>query len=120
MIALGVADPELSADFYARVLGLRVRSRRDGLITFETGPPRLCLYPAGDLAAFTGRSAVTPGPSTVQSLNVDSQAEVDRVVRAAVEYGGTLTRPAGALPWGGYGACISDPDGHVWEIVHAG
>lgn len=119
-IALGVRDLEAAVAFYQRGLGWPIRSRRGDLVTFETGPTRLCLYPADALAAFAGGPPSPPGPTVLHSVNVDSEAEVDRIIQSCSDFGGTTSRPPGPLPWGGYGACVRDPDGHPWEIVHAG
>jgi len=119
-IALGAVDLAAATAFYERGMGWPIRSQRGDLITFETGPIRLCLYPADALASFAGGTPNPAGPSTLHSVNVESDAEVDRIVNRCKEFGGTVTRPPGPLPWQGYGACVRAPDGHVWEIVHAG
>ena len=120
MIALGVADLERSVAFYERGLGWPVRSRDGDLVTFETGPTRLCLYPAGQLTAFAGVRPSAAGASVLHAINVEAAGEVDVLAARAQAHGGTLTRAAAPLPWGGYGACVTDPDGHVWEIAFAG
>lgn len=119
MIALGVSDPDASLPFYRDGLGWTVHSRHGALITFATGPTRLCLYPADDLARATGTAAGAPGGATLHAINVESSDEVDRIERRCNALGGSTQRPPGLLPWGGYGTFVADPDGHVWEIVHA-
>ena len=119
MIALGVRDPDASIPFYRDGLGWPIHSRHGDLVTFETGPTRLCLYPADALARASGASPGQPGASTLHSINVDSRTDVDRICTRSNEHGGSVRRAAAPLPWGGYGAFVADPDGHVWEIVHA-
>lgn len=51
-------------------------------------------------------------------LTAGSRAEVDRLVQDALGSGGTEFRPAqddGAM----YARAVADPDGHVWELLHA-
>ncbi|MEQ8746465.1 VOC family protein [Pyruvatibacter sp.] len=50
------------------------------------------------------------------ALQVDTRAEVDRLVGAARDHGGDEFRPAqdhGFM----YGRAFRDPDGHIWEIM---
>ena len=57
--------------------------------------------------------------STTQVLNAlsaGSRAEVDDLVRRAVEHGGTARTPMEGD--GMYGQSVADPDGHVWEFIH--
>lgn len=119
MIALGVTDPDASLPFYRDGLGWKVHSRHGDLITFDTGPTRLCLYPVDDLARASGTVTGVPGAGALQAINVDSDDDVDRIHRLCNEFGGSTRRPPGPLPWGGYGTFVADPDGHVWEIVRA-
>jgi hypothetical protein len=49
--------------------------------------------------------------------NVESKAEVDRLLSEAVGAGGRLVRPARDTDWGGYSGYFADPDGHLWEIA---
>ncbi len=37
----------------------------------------------------------------------------------AEQAGATILKPAGALPWGGYGGTFADPDGYVWSVAHS-
>jgi predicted lactoylglutathione lyase len=49
---------------------------------------------------------------------VDSPAEVDRVLELAASAGGRVLGPAHERPWGIYSGYFTDPDGHLWEIIH--
>jgi hypothetical protein len=50
--------------------------------------------------------------------NVQSDAEVDAVIKQAVQAGATLVKQAQKVFWGGYSGYFKDPDGHLWEIAH--
>ena len=47
-----------------------------------------------------------------------SREEVDRVVAAAADAGGEVTKAPSETFYGGYAGFFRDPDGHVWEIAH--
>lgn len=51
----------------------------------------------------------------INALSASSREEVDQLVERAVEHGGTARRPY--TEEGMYGHSVTDPDGHVWEIV---
>lgn len=119
MITLGVADPTRALDFYRDGLGWTLRSRHGDLVTLDTGDTVLALYPLDLLASATGIALRTGVPGTLHSINVTEDGQVDRLCDRASDHGGSVVRRPAELPWGGYGAFLRDPDGHVWEIVHA-
>ncbi|WP_246064311.1 hypothetical protein [Nonomuraea longispora] len=43
---------------------------------------------------------------------VRSEGRVDAIMVEDAKAGATILKPAGALPWGGYGGSFADPDGH--------
>lgn len=119
-VALGVAEPAASERFYVQGLGFAVDSRPlAGLVYLASGPTRIALYPADRLATYAGTEA-RPAGGVVLALNLGDEAEVDRRFAAACAAGGTGLRPPGRLDWGGWGATLADPDGHVWELVCPG
>lgn len=42
---------------------------------------------------------------------------VDAHLLLAEQSGGTITKPAKPVFWGGYSGYFSDPDGHLWEVA---
>jgi uncharacterized protein len=79
---------------------------------------RLALWSRSDLAHDAGLTVSEPS-STGFSLghNVLTKAEVDSVIAQALAAGATLVKTAQETFWGGYAGYITDPDGHLWEIV---
>ena len=53
----------------------------------------------------------------INTLSAESREEVDDLTRRALVNGGTEYRET-YDDGGMYGRAITDPDGHVWEIVH--
>ena len=131
-ITLGVADLERSLAFYRDGLGLPTTgitgtqypgdehepagavvmfNLSDGLI--------LSLYPRTELEKDAG---VDPGAAGGSGFSighfVESRAEVDRVLELAAHAGAAIPAPARDRPWGIYSGYFSDPDGHLWEVLH--
>lgn len=50
--------------------------------------------------------------------NVDSEDEVDAVMKQAVAAGATMVKQPRKVFWGGYSGYFRDPDGHLWEIAY--
>lgn len=68
---------------------------------------------------FTKKELVdaTKATEAINALGVDSQAEVDRIMTAALEAGSSETRPTEDYGWM-YGRSFEDLDGHQWEVAH--
>ncbi|HEY2191641.1 MAG TPA: VOC family protein [Actinomycetospora sp.] len=80
----------------------------------------LMLIPRGGFGWVTGDHGVAaPGTSEcLLSLPAADDAEVDAVLARAEAAGATVvTRPT-TLPWG-HLATFADPDGHLWQVIHA-
>jgi uncharacterized glyoxalase superfamily protein PhnB len=56
--------------------------------------------------------------SVVLAHNVNSEADVEHVLREAVAAGATLLKPGQKAFWGGYSGYFADPDGHLWEVAY--
>jgi len=125
VLTLGVDDLERAVAFYRDGLGFPT----DGIVgtEFEHGAVaffdlenglRLALWRREDLAHDAGLP-ISPRSSTEFSLghNVNTRAEVDRVMEAARAAGAEIVKPAQETFWGGYAGYFRDPDGHLWEVV---
>lgn len=118
LITLGVADLARSRAFY-EALGWRGQEVEE-TVFFQAGGLAVVLWGRAALAADSGVD--DDGGSGFGGIalahNVRSRAEVDEVVAAAEAAGATVTRPPAETFYGGYAGCITDPDGHVWEVAH--
>ncbi len=118
MITLGTRDLERAARFYEQGLGLPRLPLQGDVAFFSLNGSWLGLYGWDDLAADAGVAAEGDGFRGVAlAHNVESKAEVDRLLSEAVGAGGRLVRPARDTDWGGYSGYFADPDGHLWEIA---
>lgn len=118
-VTLPTDDLERAIAFCTNALGFEVDARYGDLVYLATGPIRLALYPRKDLASYVEVDELSESSSTVLSLQLPSREDVDRAVERALVARAQLTRVAAPFAWGGYGACLRDPDGHLWELVHA-
>lgn len=120
VVTLGVADVERAAAFYERLGWTRSPASVPGEVAFfGTNGAIVALWSAAALAADAGLAGETPGRfrGVAVAMNVDSEAEVDRVLAAAATAGATITRPAERADWGGYNGYFADPDGNLWEVA---
>lgn len=117
-ITLGVADVTRARKFY-EALGLKASSAsQDGVAFFNLGGVVLSLFGRDALADDAG---VPRGETAFSGVslahNVNSEAEVDRVLQEAVAAGAKLLKSGQATFWGGYSGYFADPDGHLWEVA---
>lgn len=119
MITLGVRDLAVSARFYEEGLGFPRMDSPPEVAFFTLNGTWLGLYGREALAADAN---VPPEGGGFESFalahNVESEAEVDALIRQAVEAGATLVKQPEKAFWGGYSGYFKDPDGHLWEVAH--
>jgi len=125
VITLAVADLERSVAFYRDWLGLATKGIvgkdiENGAVAFfnlQSGM-KLALWPRKSIAADTGLEASAPSPTDLTiGHNVNSEAEVDAVMKQATAAGAVIVKPAQATSYGGYAGYFQDPDKHVWEVI---
>ena len=125
LVTLAVEDLDRAVAFYRDGLGLPTagivgREFEHGAVAFFDldHALRLALWPRSSLCHDSG---LAPGPRSAAEFclahNVASREEVDAVMAQAARAGATVTKPAAATFWGGYGGYFQDPDGHLWEVV---
>lgn len=125
VLTLGVDDLERSLKFYRDGLGLPT----EGIVgqEFEHGAVAFFDLQAGVKLAIWNRKDISheakvplsAASSTEFTIghNVESRAEVDRVMELAKKAGAVISDPAHETFWGGYSGHFQDPDGHIWEVV---
>lgn len=120
-ILLGVRNMEAAKRFYTEGLGWKIQSDYGISVFFESdGASPVGFYGREGLADQVGTSADGSGFSgLVLTYVVRSETRVDEVMAEAKKAGATILKPAGALPWGGYGGTFADPDGYVWSLGHS-
>lgn len=118
LVTLGVADLQRARAFYEQ-LGWQGQEV-EATVFFQAGGIALVLWGRDKLAADSGVPDEHPAGFDGIALahNVRSEAEVEQVVAAARQAGGTVTRAPAETFYGGYAGSFRDPDGHVWEIAY--
>lgn len=120
-LTLATPDLDSSRAFYKGGLGWTSLLDVPGeIIFFRIGPGLvLGLFDAQKFTADLGHEG---GPATVGGLtlshNVDSPAEVDSAMEAAVDAGATVIKPPQKAEFGGYHGHFADPNGLIWEVCH--
>jgi uncharacterized glyoxalase superfamily protein PhnB len=125
VVALPIADRPRAFAFYRDGLGLEPigEPAGDGVpepLQFALGDGvNLMLIPTGGFDWITGDQEVAArGTSECAfSLHAADDAEVDAIVRRALDAGAAVLTEPGEKPWGYVGA-FTDPDGHVWMVTH--
>ena len=132
VITLAVEDLDRALAFYRDGLGLDSagvvgtefhddRSGADGAIAMFhlAGGLILTVYPRTELAKDAGLPFV-PAKSGEFSLGhaVASREDVDALIARAEAAGAKVPGQPRDRPWGIYSGYFTDPDGHLWEIMH--
>ncbi len=125
VLTLGVNDLEESMKFYQKGLGLQTegvvgKEFEHGAVVFFNlkGSLILSLWPRKEIAwdAKVPLSSPSETEFTIGQL-VNSQQEVDAVMKEAEDAGARVVKPAQPTFWGGYAGYFQDPNGHLWEVV---
>lgn len=121
IVAVPVTDLDRTLRFYREGLGVETSDIDGGMIVIELPNLSLFLMSVEEYASYTDwvgpPAAANPAPGAcIFSCAIGSRAEVDETLAGAVRAGGTIPGPAREQD-GGYLGYLSDPDGHVWELV---
>ncbi|MVZ99005.1 glyoxalase [Actinomadura sp. LD22] len=120
-ILLGVRDMDRAKRFYTGGLGWTIKNDWGVSVFFDSdGASPVGFYNREGLADQVGTSPDGSGfGGVVLTYVVRSQERVDEVLAEAEKAGATVLKPAGPLPWGGYGATFADPDGYIWSLGYS-
>ena len=121
VVSVPVTDLERTLRFYRVGLGFETPGIDEGVILIELPNLSLFLMEAREYARYADYGGVadagTPCPGAcIFSCALGSKEEVDQAINQAVQAGGAAPGPAQDRD-GSYIGYVSDPDGHVWELV---
>lgn len=123
VLCLPVTDLQKVLGFYKGVFGFSDAKIEEGILSLEFPNMSLFLMEKESFESYTNkanRTALLPGDSapSVISCAVETKQDVDNAIERAIEYGGTAPGAAAIDPsFGGYIGYVSDPEGHLWELV---
>lgn len=120
-VTFATSDLDAARRFYCQALDWEPLVDVPGeIVFFQVGPGlTLGLFDAGKFDEDLDRPVSdTSIRGVTLSHNVDSPAEVDAVLTAAVKAGGTILKAAQFAAFGGYHGHFQDPNGVIWEVAH--
>ena len=120
LITIGVHDLTQMTAFYESLGWKRSSVSNDEVSFFATADSALGLYPLPHLAADANLPVPpeTPFRGISLAINVESEADVDRVLGEAEAAGATIPKHASRASWGGYTGYFADPEGNAWEVAY--
>ena len=119
VVTLGVADVARATTFYEALGWRKSSASQDAVSFFQLGGLALSVFGRQDLADDATVSSQGAGFAGISlAINLESEAEVDRVAAEWVACGGTMIKQPRRVFWGGYSGYVADPDGHLWELAH--
>ena len=119
MITLGVKDLATSVRFYQEGLSFPQMESPPDAAFFTLNGTWLGLYNREALAEdATVKSDGSGFNSFTLSHNVETEEEVDTIIKKAVEAGASIVKEPQKTSWGGYSGYFKDPDGHLWEVAY--
>ncbi len=119
MITLGVRNLDAAIQFYRDGLGFPMMESPPDVAFFTLNGTWLGLFGLDALASDANVSPTRTGFAGITlAHNVESETEVDAIMRRASAIGGEIRKPAAKTPWGGYAGYFADLDGYLWEIAH--
>src|SRR5690606_1592973 len=119
-VTVPVDDLQKSLAFYRDALGFTPEEQDGDHAAFDVEGVYLVLLNRGDFGDYVesvGHQPTARGASeSILSYFTDTREEVDAVLAKAKAAGATVTDAEDDE--GVYSGCFTDPDGHVWEILH--
>jgi lactoylglutathione lyase len=116
-VVLIVDELDRSLRFYCDCLGLPLGHRSGPYAQLSTGITRLALYERRAMADTVGRELGPPGDWGFElGFKVP---DIDAAWAELTGAGAVSVCPPTDRPWGQRTAYLTDPDGHLVELVHA-
>ena len=120
IITIGVRDFKRSYNFYTKILGWESKSTiEDEIAFFQTSGVVFAIYPLEKLAEDALTVSEDSGVANFTlAHNVQSEQEVDEIIRDLEAKGVEIIKQPQKVFWGGYSSYFVDPDGFHWEVAY--
>lgn len=121
IVTLGVHNIKETKAFLENLFGWRPKDYNEQITFYDMGCWIVAIHPFKNLAEDIGESSgvnfSVPGGFTM-AHNEPSKADVDRLIKRALDLGAELAKKPQEVSWGGYSGYIKDLNGHFWEIAY--
>jgi predicted lactoylglutathione lyase len=119
LVTLGVANVARATSFFEALGWRKSSASNDDVSFFQLGGLALSVFGRQALADDADVSSDGSGFRGISlAINLESEAEVDRVAAEWLSCGGTMVKQPHRAFWGGYSGYVADLDGHLWELAH--
>lgn len=109
LISTGIERFRAMRHFYVEILGLPVRSAREGFVNFDLGGGRLTVAIHSDVAGLNSDPA-----RLMVNLEVE---DIDAIHHRLTDAGVRFVRNPEREKWGGKVATLVDPDGNYLQLL---
>jgi catechol 2,3-dioxygenase-like lactoylglutathione lyase family enzyme len=116
-ITLPCQSLDRALDFYDRAFGLSAARREPQYAYIALNGIWLAVMEADSLAQYVGDPTAARARAII-SMNLESTTSLEAVANAATTHGARLLGEPRWVEWGGYSVWLTDPDEHLWELVH--
>lgn len=122
VVCVPVLDLENSLHFYQQVFSLPDLKIEDGMIAVELPSLSIFLMEKSYYESYSlksGKEAHLPVLTSglIFSVAVENKSEVDEAIQISSQFGGNSFVASIDEMYESYIGYISDPDGHIWELV---
>ena len=119
LVTLGVANVARATSFFEALGWRKSSASNDDVSFFQLGGLALSVFGRQALADDADVSSDGSGFRGISlAINLESEAEVDRVAAEWLSCGGIMVKQPHRAFWGGYSGYVADLDGHLWELAH--
>lgn len=106
-------------EFYSNVIGLKVKDRDTGFISFSLEGHELALMELSAAADMISKETIQPEKEGVHRVLLATFVEdTHNTYKQLLAKGVNFIKPPTKQPWGQVTANFADPEGNIWEISH--
>ena len=106
-------------EFYSNVIGLKVKDKDTGFVSFTLEGHELALMELSAAADMVSKDAIQPDKEGVHRVLLATFVEdTEKTYQELLSKGVKFIKTPTKQPWGQVTANFADPEGNIWEISH--
>jgi lactoylglutathione lyase len=106
-------------EFYSDTIGLEVKDKDTGFVSFKLDGHELALMEVSVAAEMISKEAIQSGTDGVNRVLLATFVEnTEKTYNELKTKGVQFIKPPTKQPWGQITANFKDPEGNIWEISH--